>query len=70
MMSDDRTINKHTTDASNNNGRVRGHVNNNNNAQIFAKNAKNPLFSETTEFKITKKNKENKTEKVKKTKED
>ena len=63
-MSDDRTINKHTTDASNNNGRVRGHVNNNNNAQIFAKNAKNPLFSETTEFKITKitQKEENRTE--------
>ena len=66
-MSDDRPINKHTTNASNNNGSVRGYVSDNNNAQIFAKNANNSIFPETTEFKITKNDK--KTEN-KKTKED
>ena len=66
-MSDDRPTNKHTTDVSNNNGRVRGYVSDNNNAQVFTENDKNSLFPETTKFKITKNDK--KTEN-KKTKED
>ena len=66
-MSDDRPTNKHTTDVSNNNGRVRGYVSDNNNAQVFTENDKNSLFPETTKFKITKN--DTKTEN-KKTKED
>jgi len=64
-MSDDRPTNKHTTDVSNNNGRVRGYVSDNNNAQIFTKNDKNSLFPETTQFKITKKDKKTEVEKTK-----
>ena len=66
-MSDGRPINKHTTDVGNNNGSIRGYVSDSNNVQLSAKTNSNPFFSETTEFKITKKDK--KTE-VKKTKED
>ena len=66
-MSDDRPTNKRIIDVSNNNGRVRGYVSDNNNAQVFTENDNNSLFLETTKFKITKNDK--KTEN-KKTKED
>ena len=66
-MSDGRPINKHTTDVGNNNGSIRGYVSDSNNVQLSAKTNSNSFFPETTEFKITKKDK--KTE-VKKTKED
>ena len=67
-MSDDRPINKHTTDASNCYGSVRSYLDNNSYAQNVTKNDKIPLFSNTTEFKTTKKE-TTKTE-VNKTKED
>jgi len=66
-MSDGRPINKHTTDVGNNNGSARGYVSDNNNVQLSAKTNSNPLFPETTEFKITKitQKEENRTEKEK-----
>ena len=66
-MSDDRPTDKHTVNVSNNNGSARGYVSDNNNVQLSAKTNSNPLFPETTEFKITKitQKEENRTEKEK-----
>ena len=66
-MSDDRPINKHTVDVSNNDGSIRGYVSDSDNVQISAKANSNSFFPETTEFKITKitQEKENRTEKEK-----
>ncbi len=66
-MSDGRPINKHATDVGNNNGSIRGYVSDSDNVQLSAKTNSNPLFPETTEFKITKitQEKENRTEKEK-----
>ena len=66
-MSDDRPTDKHTVNVSNNNGSARGYVSDSNNVQLSAKTNSNPLFPETTEFKITKitQKEENRTEKEK-----
>ena len=66
-MSDGRPVDKHTTNVGNNNGSIRGYVSNSNNVQLSAKTNSNPLFPETTEFKITKitQKEENRTEKEK-----
>ena len=66
-MSDGRPTNKHTVNVSNNNGSVRGYVSDSDNVQLSAKTNSNPLFPETTEFKITKitQKEENRTEKEK-----
>ena len=66
-MSDDRPTNERIINVSNNDGSIRGYVSDSDNVQLSAKTNSNPLFPETTEFKITKKDK--KTE-VKKTKYD
>ena len=66
-MSDGRPTNKHTVNVSNNDGSIRGYVSDSDNVQLSAKTNSNPLFPETTEFKITKitQEKENRTEKEK-----
>ena len=66
-MNNGRPINEYTFNASNCYGSVRSYLDNNSYAQNFTKNDSIPLFSETTEYKTTKKDK--KTE-VNKTKED
>ena len=62
-MSDDRPINKHTTDAGNHYGSIGGNISDNNNAQVFAKNDKYP-HNKDSDYKITQK-KENRTEEEK-----
>ena len=66
-MSDGRPVDKHTTNVGNNNGSIRGYVSDSDNVQLSAKTNSNPLFPETTEFKITKitQKEENRTEKEK-----
>ena len=66
-MSDGRPADKHTINVGNNNGSIRGYVSDSNNVQLSAKTNSNPLFPETTEFKIThaQKAKENRTEEEK-----
>ena len=66
-MSDGRPTNKHTTNAGNNDGRIRGIISDSDNVKISAKTSSNPFFPETTEFKITKitQEKENRIEKEK-----
>ena len=66
-MSDGRPTNKHTINAGNNDGSIRGNISDSDNAKISAKVNPNSFFPETTEFKITKitQKEENRTEKEK-----
>ena len=66
-MSDGRPTNKYTINVGNNDGSIRGNINDSDNVQFFTKTNPNPFFPETTEFKITKitQKEENRTEKEK-----